>query len=407
MIKILNELLNKLEKGQTRLTIKGNEDKLVAKEILTADGLIEYLDTINYLNEQNIVTITWKKGERGQIVDKITLSTSPESLKRAYQLCNRTPIEKQLEVIKDDIRSILNIIQTDWIKDYLTTTLNKFNETNSIHHPWKLERNANSDLLKALKETDSLKGDILIRKFSSNAYGDSKYFTKHVQSRFVTILKAVFEDVLSESTEGDSTKALLNFIGITNYPEQLEIRGNIVISDVNSHSTDFTNFPHGALLNSHFIKDITEIKGKDITKVLFIENLANYHDYISKNHNKYELVIYHGGFYSPIKGLFFKKIYKYLSKNNEVTFQHWSDIDLGGFKIFCRLRDNIIPELQPYKMNIEVFNQFKEVGQPITKISYLTELEKLLSDECFEIFYSLINMILETKIKIEQEALIN
>ena len=42
-----------------------------------------------------------------------------------------------------------------------------------------------------------------------------------------------------------------------------------------------------------------EITGlNSVNRVLFIENKANYLDYISRNKKLDELVLYHGGFYS-------------------------------------------------------------------------------------------------------------
>ena len=69
-----------------------------------------------------------------------------------------------------------------------------------------------------------------------------------------------------------------------------------------------------------------------------IENKANYISYINGMTAEDELVIYHGGCYSPIKGRWLRLIAEEAEKSKIQVF-HWSDIDLGGFRIgipdFC------------------------------------------------------------------------
>ena len=157
----------------------------------------------------------------------------------------------------------------------------------------------------------------------------------------------------------------------------------------------------GSYINSYNVKNMQNLKIKNINKIIFIENKANYIDYIYNKKTIDEFVIYHGGMFSPIKGEFFKKIYE---AGRKVEFYHWSDIDIGGFKIFARLR-NIIPELQPYKMDKQAFyskrNYWKEMKQ-----DYIENLSKLRNDREYEIFQELIDEMLKNGTKLEQEAFI-
>lgn len=90
--------------------------------------------------------------------------------------------------------------------------------------------------------------------------------------------------------------------------------------------------------------------------------------------------------------------------NNDVKFYHWSDIDLGGFRIFTRLKKNVIPELQPWKMDVETLSENKDNTSPIKNKSYLNALEKLLNDQDYTVFYPVIHKMLEKKVKLEQES---
>ena len=85
------------------------------------------------------------------------------------------------------------------------------------------------------------------------------------------------------------------------------------------------------------------LKVKNANRIIFIENKANYIDYIQNRMSKDEFVVYHGGMYGEVRGQFFKKLYE---ATKESEFYHWSDINIGGFKIFARLR-KIIPIIFP------------------------------------------------------------
>ena len=132
-----------------------------------------------------------------------------------------------------------------------------------------------------------------------------------------------------------------------------------------------------------------------------IENKANYIDYIQKHQDKNEFVIYHGGMYSPIKKMFFEKIFK---SNKNVKFYHWSDIDIGGFRIYHRLNE-IIPTLEPYKMDIDSYYEKREYWKYMDE-NYINILEKMKDDKRYKIFNELILEMLKNKTKLEQEAFI-
>ena len=130
-----------------------------------------------------------------------------------------------------------------------------------------------------------------------------------------------------------------------------------------------------------------------------MENRTNYRQMILNGIEKETIVVHHGGFYSPLKGLFFKLLYEN-SKGN-IDFFFWGDIDLGGFTMFDRLKRNIIPILKPCKMDKETFEKAKTHGMQRTD-SYLYKIEQYKND----MFNEVIECILSEKITIEQECLL-
>ena len=105
--------------------------------------------------------------------------------------------------------------------------------------------------------------------------------------------------------------------------------------------------------------------------------------------------------YSPIKGKFFKKVY---DTQKQSKFYHWSDIDIGGFRIFARLR-KIIPELQPYKMDTESFYSKQKYWKKMNS-EYIKKLLDLRNNSEYEIFYDVIDNMIENVSKLEQEVFI-
>lgn len=140
---------------------------------------------------------------------------------------------------------------------------------------------------------------------------------------------------------------------------------------------------------------------KNANKIIFIENKANYIDYIQNKMEKGEFVVYHGGMYGENKGHFFKKLYE---ATKECEFYHWSDIDIGGFKIFARLK-KIIPKLKPYLMDKEAFYSQKQYWKEMNE-EYREKLVKLKEQGEYNYFYDLIEEMLKNNSKLEQEAFI-
>jgi hypothetical protein len=146
-------------------------------------------------------------------------------------------------------------------------------------------------------------------------------------------------------------------VGIVREPERVEFCGNITGTIANK-PVDFSIYEQGASINSHDIAKLEINNLPGIRHVVFIENKANYLDYILKRKRYDELVIWHGGFYSPVKGTFFKKVYDAGQQN--IEYHHWSDIDIGGFRLFKRLKTNIIPDLMPMLMDSAAFESEKK-----------------------------------------------
>lgn len=227
---------------------------------------------------------------------------------------------------------LLQLIEThdcahdEWAKKYLADTISAISQKRSIGNILPAEENERADLIRAIAFIEQNKdAEMLERVFSLRCFGDSKRFEKAIRARLVRILKR-YIDFDDKYTEED----LLRQTGITRYPEHFEFYGPVTISFQNG-SVDFTPMRFGGTVNTDDIRRGQLHIAPHISRVLSIENRANYIEYIYKHKNTAELVLFHGGQFSPAKRIFLKAVADAIPDNCE--FCHWGDIDYGGFSI--------------------------------------------------------------------------
>lgn len=407
---ILERLIDKYEKSRAfrgsdsprRILIKMNRDEFPEYDIENTYVRETWNSTISELSEQGLVDFNWLKFERGNIIEKVWLNLS--GIENAYAVAGRKPKRQILDTLLARIDEISVKIcdkpDTEWIRQFLEDTRRIITNKATTAGFLPSDEEQALAVLRALEVLGTSENQQwLERVFSLRCYSDSKYFEKKVRGRLLGILKKYLldEDCQNEITEEE----ILAQAGILKSPEQIEFKGNIVVR-IGCSRVDFSSFVHGAIINSDTVKDLTIEDVGSIRKILFIENKANYVQFISQNDDKELMTVFHGGFYSPVKGLFFRKLYE-VAFQHGVEFFHWSDMDLGGFLLFNRLKTSIIPSLKPYMMDPAAFESKLKYGQPIDS-GYAGKLKKLLDDDRFNEFRELIALMLEKRMKVEQEA---
>ncbi len=404
---ILNILLDKFERSKSYLDNGSSRRiflKLFSKDFpdynIEKPEIKELINSVvKELEVKQLVGFEWLKFEKGNIIEKVWLR--PENINMAYQEAGRPPKSSKALTIHKMVRELKENISLSWIRKYLEDIESNIEVKKSASPFLPDDEKDAQAILNALKAiNDQNNEEYLERVFSLKCFGDSKFFEKHVRKKIVTIIKKYLLNDFDyiEPLADDETLAQ---VGIVRSPEQVDFCGGILGKLAGKH-VDFSIFKKGITINSYTVKEIEIIELKSIQKVLFIENKANYIEYILKKRNENELVIFHGGFYSPIKGLFFRKVYEAGNKV-KVPFFHWSDIDVGGFRIFNRLKTNIIPELKPLLMDKEAFLSRKQYWSAFDE-KYGFVLGEMLEKEEFLEFHDVISKMLEVRSKLEQEA---
>lgn len=391
---ILNRLLDKYE--QSKSVFADSNRRIILKikdikeyDIENYDSKIIFHDVVIKLKQDGLVDFSWKEYEKGNILKEIWLNK--ENIQNVYLEICRKPIKETIENEIDLLKK--SKFKTKWLEEYRNDMIsyveNKY-KINSLFPP----KFAN-DIINVMKEID--KGqDNLKRVLSVKCFGDSKYFEKNIENIIIRVIKKY----LLDGDEIYCNDDILLKVGISKYPEVIEFCGDLEYI-IENEKVELKKETIGSYINSFNIRNMQNLKIKNASKILFIENKANYIDYIYNKKKRDEFVIYHGGMYSPAKGEFFKKIY---TASENMLFYHWSDIDIGGFKIFARLR-KIIPTLEPYKMDVSAFESKKEYWKKM-KPEYIKNLLKLKNDKEYEIFYKLIDDMVKNGSKLEQEVFI-
>ena len=50
-------------------------------------------------------------------------------------------------------------------------------------------------------------------------------------------------------------------------------------------------------------------------------------------------------------------------KDKKVQYYHTGDLDFGGVRIFQFIKKEIFPEIQPFMMDVNTFERYKDLGE--------------------------------------------
>ncbi|MBU5462810.1 Wadjet anti-phage system protein JetD domain-containing protein [Lachnoclostridium sp. MSJ-17] len=398
-IEILNQLLDKYERT---IAYKNGEqpDRRIMLQFYGASKSdfpvydidnhfvrTEVNDTVISMQKQGLIDFDWFRGEENHIIKRLWLNM--EHIDDAYQAAGRQSAKILAFAVIRELEQEIEMVNTEWIISYYSETKEyiqaKFQFGSRISADEKERRN----LYHMLRFIDGNSFTSLTeRVFSEKCFGDSKFFETKMKSALLSIMRKYVSREMADAE-------LLQSIGVSRYPEPLEMRGNILVNGNNMGV-----FESGFCIYSNDIEAVNISFPNTVTKILTIENRANYFAYQQADD---ELVIYHGGQYSPAKKKLFEKIAAAMPEN--CVWYHWGDIDLGGFSMLLRLRKEILPSVYPYRMNRNELITFQTFTQLFPK-DYAEKLRKLSEQELLSDCRECIDYMLKHQIKLEQEAML-
>ena len=413
---VLNLLLDRYERSKwffegfskQRVLMRASDVPEISALEENADAWRALLDALKRLKQESVVDFSWVRFETGHLVDEIWLVTQVEAVSKAYSLAGRKPKADGLLELEHQICDALpEFRERSDLKCFLEECLETVRLRRRMPRFFSEDSVLNGDILKFLavadaagSQSDSDEGDMMERVVSTRLYGDSKYFERFVKGKVLSVLRYLDTEELSDDQ-------LLLQRGVTRWPQIFEFAGAVDVVFDDGSIVSYAALRDGAYINSETLRRVISVRFGDLRRILFIENKANYVDYVLHRRQSDELVIYHGGVFSPAGGRWFSLLSeaRRLYCPSAACF-HWSDIDLGGFRIFVRLRNTYFPDLIPFLMDADTLRKNREMCMSISGNAYRQKLERLLQNPDYSVFYSAIQLMLQENIRLEQEALL-
>lgn len=420
--RILQTLLDKYERStayraesaRAHVMLKPADDRELMEELEVPENKASFIETLVWLQKEGVIRFEWVRHEEGNLVQAIHLVMNPEKIAESYKLINRVPkaarVEKLISVILAALSSG-NLERGGNIECFLKAQYAKMRDTKSVTRFFFDEETGgetdaaslNRELLRFLEAMDqnrmNQRGDCMERVLSSRLYGDSKYFEHFLKSKVISILRSMAPPEDDRPTDDD----LLGEYGIVRWPEIFEMTGNLTAVKKDGSRIDFSQETCGAYINALTVRELDHVEVRGVRRIIFIENKANYVWYSLNRRGADELVLYHGGCYSPSKKQWFRMV---LDAAEHAEIRHWSDIDIGGFRIFIRLKKELAPDARPWQMDRETLEKYASHAMPIVQQRYLDSLQRMLEDPEYEVFHPVIRYMIRHKIRLEQEQYI-
>ncbi|HWI50709.1 MAG TPA: Wadjet anti-phage system protein JetD domain-containing protein, partial [Symbiobacteriaceae bacterium] len=133
-------------------------------------------------------------------------------------------------------------------------------------------------------------------------------------------------------------------------------------------------------------------------RVVTVENLTSFYEVV--NHLPPRTVaVYLGGYHNrPRRELLLK-----LAASAPLSFFHWGDIDLGGFRILVHLKARTGLPIQPLLMDRETYLEHQANGMDFST-AYAKEVGALLDRPDFAPFRATVQEMVRCRRRVEQES---
>lgn len=401
---LLNVLLDKYERSkafrtgeptvqrpQTTLTARPfGKDYLDEMDFRKREWMLEVMSE---LAAAGVLDLKWRRFEEGRDVEKVYLPW--DGIEEAYQLARRKPKLKQFE----EMMAVLEPLTRhpwEWVREWALTAIEQLSSRQSGGLKVE-EAEKYMDLVKVLEELPQQSGTIQKRMFSRRLFGDSKHFETEVQARLVHLLR------YHADIERNTDEEYLETIGIQSHPKPVLIKGDARLA-TKGVEWELSVYADGIGLYPETIRHLSWI-ALPVERIVLIENLSSFHQWVRVRSDYPELVIYTEGF--PHRSLqhFLQSLFAFRNRcGHTPSVFHWGDIDLGGIRIFEYIRSRYCQDLQPLFMDETVLKQY---GAPVSgwTAEYESSLQDMLVSRKYAVWKDVITCIREHQMLLEQESI--
>lgn len=350
------------------------------------------------LAKNSLITLTWLPGETNHILHSVSLpnGTHTRQHELLYKLLNRIPINHHRNNLESIILSEkFRYQKDDWRGRVLNYILQQL-RTGKSPSPFSLsDTNLDLDLLAVLQALPTLTTETPYRVFSVRVFNDSKRF-EDLKLALVRLARRANPEWKLLASE-----ALLRELNLVANPGYIHLAGNWELTDTNGQIIHLDSFTPSLGFPASQITSIQHITIR-AESILCIENLTPFHEFTranGRNPMQYATICLMGN-PSPVIRHLLRLI------PTEIPIHLWSDMDYGGFNILAQLRRQVGPRIQPYLMDMAVFEKYAHLARPLTQ-SDARNLKRILFNPILEDIHPVIKYILRRGLKLEQEAIQN
>lgn len=339
-------------------------------------------EAISELSGMGFVTVDYLKFSDD--IEKIYLSEEKldavyEYLREEYNVVPQSTISNQIHKIIKEYIGTGEIAQK-----YCESILVQMEDPRCSLIPERVEAN-----LKMFYFLEKNKENLYVREASVLVYGDSKWFENNNYEEVCTFLRTAAGRM---KEEGERNDAILGFFHVAPAEQEIFITGDWEL-EWNQYVLEVSKLQGGIAIASGDIQSIKKITVKT-ESVMTIENKTSY----QRMKGCKSAMMYLGGFANRHQIDFLKKV---ISDNPDVKYQHFGDIDIGGFLIHKHLCRETSKNFELYCMDIQQLRdgRFSNCLRVLTD-NDISRLETLVEDASYS---EILKYMKEHNVKLEQE----
>lgn len=347
-----------------------------------------FISGLDLLVKKGFISYEWEKFEKGNLVKRVILKE--EKVNIVYNLLGEINQEDRVKAYLNELESYKAIVKSQWILEFLEDEVVFVSDKKKWSRVWPKtqdERREFMSLLCAIQDD----GDISLRYLSSKLYSDSKKLERNYKAKLVSLA----QKYIPLDLESDE---VLDYLGIEMNPSEILFCGDMKYN-LEGHVVNAGLHIYGTSINKKTVLAMDILK-VGANRILTIENKATYYEYI-KVKDPDELVVYIGGFFGRSSRVFLNK----LKAKSHGDFYHWSDIDLGGLRIYRYLCEVLDLEIIPKFMSAKIYEEYRGVMADRLSEANLKAIRLMLNDPRMDALKSTIELVLQVGLRLEQEMI--
>ncbi len=390
--RILTRLLEAYERKSpqsTRRTII-QVNKFEDYDLNQLDRKKNFINSVIELSDRKLIEFEWKKYEKGNLLERIVLVE--EQVNVIYGLLERRTKPERTATSLLELEGYQKKVKNRWIKDFFENERESILLNSNWTSIWPETETLRSEFVDLLSAVDEQQ-DTSMRYLSVRLYGDSKKLENLYRNKLIRVARQYMPLNLED-------EQILEHLGIMLNPTEILVYGDLEYT-LHGNRISTVDCQYGTSINMQTVKNMTELS-MAAERVLTIENKATYYEYI-KTRPRSVFVIYLGGFFGSATSEFLSK----LLSLEVLHFYHWSDIDLGGFRIYRYLTSLLGEAVQPFGMDSSTYMNYLNIYTNTEELSdkQISEMKDMLNDPNMEPLKETIKRVIENRKRIEQECI--